>query len=496
MHASKIEVLSKRGGLWRMSDGRDNSYAFVDSGCALLIDPVLQWSQKSLKAVGALQVEAVLLTRPSKCRLRNCTGMHGAIHLSGASAPLLSEEFLSVRHSLSLWAPVSPFYDPPARRPKRLVFDLNEGGNFVWRNRKFSFLSMPGHTEAAIAILLEFEGRLICFCGDSVCEGGTFWKPHHLEWDHWTSVGARSAMRGLDRLSNLPITDLLPGHGELVRNSACGAIRKTRRKVAAWGVIKEQFVPGVKVASWPGEDAGCDARRLLPRLYHLGASAYFLVGDSKSGILIDAVPSQTETVRHVMRLAKVEHLAATATHYHCDHVDGLEYWRKSLGARIVLSRSVAAIVSHPEKWRHLPFLGEPLLTPPDTIARLEKPLSFAGLDLIWHDLPGQTRYHNGISVQLDGVRVLFSGDNFFHPLRYNGTGGCCVANECTPEDYAISASRVMELKPVLIAAGHNAAFRYSTDYFRAVQEWAKRYRRALDDLHHHADHSGYFSRRL
>ncbi|MEI8311729.1 MAG: MBL fold metallo-hydrolase, partial [Verrucomicrobiota bacterium] len=98
MHALQIEVLSKRCGLWRMSDGTANSYALVDSGSALLIDPVLQWRQKALKAVGASQVDAVLLTRPSKCRFKNCMESHGAIHLSGASAPLLSEEFLSLRH--------------------------------------------------------------------------------------------------------------------------------------------------------------------------------------------------------------------------------------------------------------------------------------------------------------------------------------------------------------------------------------------------------------
>ncbi len=495
MSALQIEVLSLRCGLWRISNGRDNSYALLESGCALLIDPVLPWSKKALKAIGALHVDAVLLTRPSKCRFKHCPESHGAIHLSGPSAILLSEEFLALRHSHSLRSAVSPFYDPPARCPKHLIFDLNESGNFVWRNRKFSFLSMPGHTDAAIAILLDFEGRLFCFCGDSVCAGGTFWKPHHLEWDHWTSIGARGSLRGLDRLSNMSVTDLLPSHGEPVRRSPREAIRKTRRNVAAWAEVKEQFVPGVKVDSWPGEDAGYDARRLLPGLYHLGASAYFVVGASGCGVLIDSIPSQTETVRHVMRLSKVEHLTATATHYHSDHVDGLEHWRKSLGARIVLSRRVAAIVCQPERWGHLPFLGEPLLEPPDVIARLEKPITIAGLDLTWHDLPGQTRHHNGISVQLDGVRVLFSGDNFFSPLRYNGTGGCCVANQSTPEDYAASARKVMDLKPDLVAAGHNAAFRYSPKYFQEVLKWAVKYRRALEQLHHPADCSGYFATR-
>jgi glyoxylase-like metal-dependent hydrolase (beta-lactamase superfamily II) len=493
MHASQIEVLSERCGLWRISDGKANSYALVEGGSALIIDPVLRWSPKALRAIGASQADAVLLTRPSKCRFKNCMESHGALHLSGAAATLLSEEFLLLRHSHSLRSPVSPFYDPPARRPQRLVFDLNESGNFVWRSLRFSFLSMPGHTEAAVAILLEFEGRLFCFCGDSVCEGGTFWEPHHLEWDHWTSVGARAALRGLDRLSNLPITDLLPAHGEPVRKIPRATIRKTRRNVAAWAEVKEQFVPGIQVDSWPGEPVGHDARRLLPRLYHLGASAYFLAVDSGSGLLIDAIPSQSETVRHVMRLSKVEHLAATATHYHSDHVDGLAHWRNSLGATIVLSRSVAAIVCHPDRWRHLPFLGEPLPEPPETIARLEKPLAIGGLDLTWHDLPGQTRYHNGISVRLDGVRVLFSGDNFFAPLRYNGTGGCCVANESTPEGYADSARKVMDLKPELVAAGHNSAFRYSPKYFQEVVKWAGKYRRALERLHHPADGSGYFA---
>lgn len=472
-----------------------NSYALVESGCALLIDPVGEWSRRDLAKIGASSVDAVLLTRPSAERLENNRKWKCPVHLPSTAAPLLSGAALASRLRPALRTPISPFYDPPRVLPGNLVFDLCEGKDFHWRKHAFYFLQTPGHTEAALSILFPSGRSLACFCGDALCEKGAYWKPHHLEWDHWTSNGARAALRGLDRLANLPLTALFPSHGEPVRRSAAASVRCVRRNLEAWATAKEAFVEGVSVEPWPGEALGGGVCRMLPHLYHLGASAYMAVGNSNDAVLIDAVPAHAEQVEWLGKQLSISHFTATATHYHCDHADGLGHWRETLGAKIALTKPVADIVCDPYRWGHLPFLCERLARKPDFHPARGKSFQAGSLKLSWHGLPGQTFHHDGILTELDGVLVLFSGDNFFFPLRYNGTGGCSHANGSTPEHYAASAAKVMRWKPRLIAAGHGAAFRFSRPYFLAVQRWAKLYRQALGRLRHPSDAAGYFAPR-
>lgn len=487
MPPPRIEPISRECGIWRLTDGEVNAYAIVSERRALLIDPILPWSGTALKKITADACEEILLTRPSNDRFLHCPLV--PIHLPGPAAPLLA----SRPRSFALRRPINPFYDAPKRRPRGLIPDLAEGRNFLWRGRSFAFLPTPGHTDAAFSILLQSGGELFCFCGDAVCANGKYWRPHHLEWDHWTSLGARAALRGIDRLCNLPLTRLLPARGNPVFRSPRKSLQKTRQNLENWARTKEAFVPGVEVEAWPSMPAGPGVKELLPRLYQLEASGYFLSGNTGKGTLIDALPVHEAAVRRLVRKHRIKELIATSTHYHCDHTDGLEHWRSKYGAQVILCSNVAPIVRHPQKWAHLPYLGEPLRRAPDLIAKFGKPLPLGGDTFTWLDFPGQTRYHSAISVHLDGVRVIFTGDNFFHPLRYNGTGGCAVANESSPEGYATSARLVLSLSPDLIAAGHQAAFRFSPAYFRAVLRWAGTYRRALERMHHPGDGDGYFS---
>lgn len=476
-----------------MAGRQGNSYALVDSGSALLVDPVGDWDPRSLSKTGASSVEAVLLTRPSAERLEGNRGWGCPFHLPAAAAPLLAGDALAAMLRPGLRLPVSPFYDPPRSLPGGLVFDLCEGKEFRWRSRVFYFLQTPGHTEAALSFLLPAGRGFACFCGDALCGGGAFWKPHHLEWDHWTSNGARAAMRGLDRLAGIAVDSLFPSRGEPVRGAVRTAVGRVRRNLEAWAIAKERFVPGVRAQPWPGEALGNGVARMLPRLYHLGASGYMAVGKSNDAVLIDAVPAQAGQVAWLAKKFSISHFTATATHYHCDHADGLGHWRETLGAKIALSKAVSDTVCIPRHRAGLPFLCERLVRGPDYKPATGERFQVGSLGLSWQRLPGQTIHHDGILVEFDGVLVLFSGDNFFFPARYNGTGGCSHANGSMPEDYAASAAKVLGWKPRLIAAGHGAAFQFSRTYFLAVQKWAKRYRQALLRLQLPGDSSGYFA---
>ncbi len=490
---AELFLINEPLGVWRLRENGANAYAVVHRGRALFVDPLVRWERKHLRIIGASAVDGILLTRPDRERFRVCAGWNVPLHLSGASAPLLDGEYLAKRRNPPPASPVSSFYDPPAACPDGVVFDLFEGTDFVWNGRTFRFLPTPGQTPAALTILLAAPGVLLGFPGDALSEGGKFWHPHHLEWDHWTSEGIRAAVHGLDRLAQLPLTALLPARGGIIDHGARRSVRQTRTNLAAWAAAKDRFVPGIRVASLEGGDVGLGVRRFLPHLYHLGASGYVLAGEAGSGLIVDAVPSQEEAMRHAMQLAGISRLTATATHYHCDHVNGLNCWRKKFGARIALTEFIAGILLHPERWKQLPFRGEKLEKRPAIVPVYGRTQNLEGISARWHHLPGQTKFHDGIVVNVDGMKVVFSGDNFFSPLRYGGTGGCSAANLSTPEGFAESARFLMKVQPDIVAAGHNAAFWYSGPYFQAVLRWSARYRRALDRLHLEGDVTGYFA---
>jgi len=167
--------------------------------------------------------------------------------------------------------------------------------------------------------------------------------------------------------------------------------------------------------------------------------------------------------------------------YHFDHAEGLDTIRKRMKARIILPGGLVPILVHPERFKR-PFLPDRLAEPPDKTLRPNKVWRWNEYEIETWFFPGQTREHFAFAFVADGQRVLISGDNYFPPDRWGGSGGCGRLNQSRPRHFAESARKVLEWKPNILFAGHQATFAFSAPYFRRVIIWAKSYERACRQL--------------
>ena len=96
--------------------------------------------------------------------------------------------------------------------------------------------------------------------------------------------------------------------------------------------------------------------------------------------------------------------------------------------------------------------------------------------------PGQTWWHCAFDTHVDGRHVLFSGDNFQPPTRWNGTGGFCAYNGSCFTGFASSARTVIDLAPDLICNGHRCIYEYDADHYHRILKWCEDAEASVRDL--------------
>jgi glyoxylase-like metal-dependent hydrolase (beta-lactamase superfamily II) len=200
-----------------------------------------------------------------------------------------------------------------------------------------------------------------------------------------------------------------------------------------------------------------------------GPSANFYVLRSESGevLLFDyGFPSMDHLMGAGCRFAEhsLEELrerfgidridVAIATHYHDDHVAGLNFLRERYGTEVWTLDLVADLLERPHAYR-VPCLWA---TPTPVARRLGD-----GERLIWnefafdvHHNPGHTWWAGLFLAELDGRRVAIIGDETLAdgPGGLRG-GGPIYRNRVRLKDFTESLSRIRAFAPDLLLTGHN-----------------------------------------
>ena len=355
----------------------------------------------------------------------------------------------------------------------KIRYDMAGWTDLFWGVSRVRFVHTPGHGPNAVSIIVDVDGRQVVFCGDAAHAGGTVWQPYHLEWDHWTGAGALAAWQGIERLRGIGMDLLCPAHGPVIEAGIRPALAALSRRLLNLVRAKGQIAMGEKDAyALPLRILACGARQVLPHLYQFAENSYLLVSASGEALLID--PWSRDLDQLDALLAEIGHphvTAATATHYHLDHSDGLPVARAKYGAVVWLHPQVAAPLRDPGAM-DVPWLVKaPVL--PDYLWP-------AAGDWQWNEYafrvghyPGQTWWHAAFMARIDGRKVLFGGDTFQPPSRWNGTGGFCACNGSRfYGGFVHSAQMSIDWRPDLVAAGHGTFIHFNRAYYRKVMRWA------------------------
>ncbi|MFZ4777372.1 MAG: MBL fold metallo-hydrolase [Terrimicrobiaceae bacterium] len=461
-------------GVMALPDGC-NVYALVEGRHALLFDFGRGKILPHLRRHGVRTIDAILLTHPhaDQIAVRPPPGI--PVYASAEAESHLTLRGVRAFSRRPSASPVPENFLPLPSGLPNVHCSLGPGREFFWRDRLIRIIPTPGHTKAAVTFLVEWNGRHLAFCGDAVLAPGLLWQPHHLEWDHWSTAGGRAALWGLDRLRGLAIDALLPSHGEPELRAPQRVLGTARKKLLRWIALRENIAAGSRVQWLAGKRHSESLSSILPHLHRFGANGIILGSENGEALVWDLMPEDVKRLPAVLKklgLRRVD--AASATHYHDDHAGGLETLRARRGAKILLPTGLAAILAEPERFE-LPFRPDRLMRPPDKILRRNRVWRWNEYAIQTWFFPGQTEQHYAFAVEVDGRRVLLSGDNFFPPDRWGGSGGCSGYNQSRPWHFASSARQVLAWKPDILCGGHQATFAFSARYFHKVIAWAKAY---------------------
>ena len=142
--------------------------------------------------------------------------------------------------------------------------------------------------------------------------------------------------------------------------------------------------------------------------------------------------------------------------------------------------SLTDLLAQPHAFRR-PFL-------PREALRVDRPLAdlaefeWRGYRLHAFEFPGQTDLHACYATAVDGRRVVFSGDNFYPPQQWGGTGGLSGLNGGHPRHWRASIELLLQLQPDWILAAHVQPFPYRRADFEAMLSWSEAVSAAMQAL--------------
>lgn len=332
----------------------------------------------------------------------------------------------------------------------------------------------PGHTVGSVTYLLDRGRRRIAFSGDLIYAPGKVWSLAATQWTYTGREGpsylAVSAVLLARRRPDL----LLPSHGDPIEDPQPALTLLAERMSEYAGSRSEHPYDGLDKLDDPFEPI--TEHLLLNRSSWMSAS-YVLLSETGEALLVDygydmffgsawgndraSRRPWLESLPALKRRYGVTRVSvAIPTHYHDDHVGGMPLLRDVEGTEIWAPASVAQILADP--WAHdLPCQWyDPI--PADRILPDDGTFTWNEYTIGVHPQPGHTLYAVAYSVEVDGVTVVFTGDQqegLGGPDGSRGPQGRDVLNyqyrnRFRLGDYAASAQLYRRLAPGLLASGH------------------------------------------
>ncbi|WP_158890936.1 MBL fold metallo-hydrolase [Amycolatopsis anabasis] len=342
-----------------------------------------------------------------------------------------------------------------------------------YRTRRFGgfdvlTLPTPGHTIGSVSYLVDVGGRRVAFTGDLIYGPGQVWSLAATQWSYSAVEGVQASVLSLYELSAREPEVVLPSHGKPIEDPPA-AFELLETRLRTFGDSRRDTPWDLR--AWHDRPFEVVSPHLLRNRTSLGTT-YVLLSGTGNALFVDFgydmvvghpvghdrssrrpwLPSLT-ALRRDFGVARVE--VAVATHYHDDHVAGFNLLREVEGTEIWCERSVAEILAEPSRY-DLPCLWyDPI--PADRVLDCERPVRWHEYELTVYPLPGHTRYAVAIAFEVDGHRVLATGDQQTTTwIRDERTEllNLQYKNRFEIDDFIASAKLYQSLHPDLIVSGH------------------------------------------
>ncbi|WP_028048248.1 MBL fold metallo-hydrolase [Cellulomonas sp. URHD0024] len=329
-------------------------------------------------------------------------------------------------------------------------------------------LPTPGHTVGSVTYLVRAADRLLAFTGDLVYSPGKVWSLAASQWSYTETEGPAMTVLSAYLLMDRDVDVLLPSHGEVMNDPrhALGLLASRMRayvdsrRPLPWDLRTRLEDPYLRVTE-----------HLLLNTSSLSC-CYVLLSRSGAALLIDygydmttGLPGGSDRASRRPWLASLPALRRTyavgaveavlATHYHDDHVAGMNLLREVEGTQVWAPANVAPVLASPAD-HDLPCLWfDPV--PVDRVLPLGSTTRWREYEITVHELPGHTLFAAAFELVVDGIRVLVTGDQqdgLGIPGRRREFLNYQYRNRFRVEDYRDSASLYRAVAPGVMVSGH------------------------------------------
>lgn len=338
---------------------------------------------------------------------------------------------------------------------------LLDYGRPAFGGRTFEVAPTPGHTPGSVTLLTDVGGRRVAFAGDLLHGPGRLWSLAATQWSYNGAEGVAATLLSLLDLRRRGPDLVLTSHGEPLAEpaEAIDALAGRLRRLLA---LRREHVRLPELVERPYREI--TPHLLMNRASH--AQSYVLRSRGGGALVIDYgydfTPGATAGSDRASRRPWLYSLPAlrrhgvtrvevvVPTHYHDDHVAGIPLLRAVEGAQVWAAAGLADVLEHPRRF-DLPCLWyDPV--PVDRTLPLGRPVRWREYELTVHALPGHTRPAVALELEVDGRRVLATGDQWGShdglQLNYVYSGGFRLG------DYAQAAGLLRRLQPDLLLSGH------------------------------------------
>jgi glyoxylase-like metal-dependent hydrolase (beta-lactamase superfamily II) len=443
-----------------------NVYVLRAGKEAVLIDFGSGMALDHLDELGVERVTDVLLTHHHRDQVQ---GLARAVSAGiRIWAPPVERELIAQVDRHWLARPLDNDYDLRDDRFSLLEPVPLAGVAEEYRTRRYGAfevftLPTPGHTVGSVTYLVEHEGRRLAFSGDLLYDGGKVWSLAATQWTYTGTEGQIATSLSCALLGERRPDLLLPSHGNPIADPQA-AIAVTRGRLAELVALRRE--EAWDFDEWFRNPWEAVTPHLLRNRTTL-ATSYALLSESGAALLIDwgydlwtgsplsadrsarrPLLATLDVLRRDFGVERIE--TVVTTHYHDDHVAGINLLRDVEGTEVWVPENVAPVLAEPHRY-DLPCLWYDAVAADRTLV-LETPVAWHEYELTAYALPGHTLYAAALAFQVDGRTVLATGDQQSAGARpilnYQ------YRNRFGIDDYVRSAELYAALRPDLIVGGH------------------------------------------
>lgn len=458
--------------IYRLQDAC-NVYLLRSGSSGLLIDAGSDRLAWALKSVGVEQIDWILHTHYHRDQCLGSAGLKNAgtkIAIGKSDADYLQQAVLGSPINISdryllkddlsdFGRRMEPFQKPGVDK------ELKEGDEFQWKEYTVRVIDTPGHTKGSVSYMVEVDGRLMCFSGDLVMDGGYIHNLFCMQWIYLQNPGIDSSVTSIDKITLLDPELLLPSHGPTI-TEPLEDLQRLRSRILAF----QNSFDIQRAGRWNWSGFVQVSEHVIQ---DCGSTSQLIIAESGEVLLFDCGDNFTAErlaeARQKYGIKKIDIIIPS--HWHWDHIDGIPALAASEGAEIWVWEGLREHVEYPENfittcWTDTKFT-------PDRILSEGEKFDWGGHSFqVFHN-PVHMEEQMGLAARIDNIKFYFTADGSSSNREGFMRSSIHCYNGISTRTGLIKTARSFSIAdPYICIPAHSNGFATHADTREEFIEWA------------------------